>query len=295
MSIKKMLWVSCVLCLVVGCGELAVQPEDKPQVADKSDELVDLVDEASDVTEMNDHEMKDQTMQPCVSWENEARQAITLLDAGQAHLDERTTHTVSMVNCGRTPLTLRWPKTKDPRQFWIDTPGTPRSFDRDTYTVTLGPGKRQVLTLVVSLNNEPARVDDAILVYDEQDQLYTLPITIEGLGCPTDASLIEGRVLNTVGVGGMFAHPVCAHAVESVEFRFRHGLDADYFNRFEWRLSATPQGSTSRFSPSNRVSQPRVFLDVDGEYVIDVTAFSRTGACQMTGRIHVNTLACASP
>lgn len=305
MYINKMLWVSCVIFLVIiGCGDSDRLPRvEPPEVVDSTPDLqdmsMDIVDLSGDVgvdhSEMSIEEDQTFDQRPCLRWENDAGQPITQFDAGEAYLDTPEDHLVYMVNCGQVPLTLRWPQMGDERQFWIKTPDVPRPFDRETYYVTLESGERQVLTVSIALIEEPARFDDAITVFDVQEQRYTLPVTVQGLGCPPNDLMVEGRVRVSTGVSSTYNNPVCARELDTVEFRAFNAMNNQNIERIEWRVQRMPLNSSVRLVPSNTVKKPSLFLDLGGEYVIDVITFSTRGKCRMTDRVRVMTEGCALP
>ncbi|WP_168210668.1 choice-of-anchor D domain-containing protein [Persicimonas caeni] len=48
--------------------------------------------------------------------------------------------------------------------------------------------------------------------------------------------------------------------------------------RYEWTILSRPQGSTQRLLPANNIEQPRLFLDLAGEYEIELKVYDDQGA-----------------
>jgi hypothetical protein len=66
--------------------------------------------------------------------------------------------------------------------------------------------------------------------------------------------------------------------LKTVRFRGTNSVDPDgTVNRYEWNVVQRPTGSTARMAPSNDVAEPTLFLDLAGEYVIELTAYDDRG------------------
>lgn len=66
--------------------------------------------------------------------------------------------------------------------------------------------------------------------------------------------------------------------LKTVEFRGTNSIDQDgTIARYEWNLVQKPNGSTTRFSPSPNVGEPTLFLDLAGDYVVELKVFDDKG------------------
>ena len=66
--------------------------------------------------------------------------------------------------------------------------------------------------------------------------------------------------------------------LKTVNFRGINSIDQDgSISRYEWNLVSKPTGSTARFTPSATVAEPDLFLDLAGDYVVELKAFDDKG------------------
>jgi hypothetical protein len=66
--------------------------------------------------------------------------------------------------------------------------------------------------------------------------------------------------------------------LKTVNFRGINSIDQDgSISRYEWNLVSKPTGSTSRFTPSSTVAEPDLFLDLAGDYVVELKVFDDKG------------------
>lgn len=66
--------------------------------------------------------------------------------------------------------------------------------------------------------------------------------------------------------------------LKTVQFRGINSIDQDgTISRYEWNIVQSPTNSTARMNPSADVAEPELFLDLAGDYVIELKVFDDKG------------------
>lgn len=66
--------------------------------------------------------------------------------------------------------------------------------------------------------------------------------------------------------------------LKTIEFRGTNSIDQDgSISRYEWNIVQKPTNSTARFTPSATVAEPQLFLDLAGDYIVELRVFDDKG------------------
>jgi hypothetical protein len=66
--------------------------------------------------------------------------------------------------------------------------------------------------------------------------------------------------------------------LKTIDFRATNSVDADgTIERYEWNIVQRPTNSTARMQPNSNVAEPSLFLDLAGDYVIELKVFDDKG------------------
>lgn len=113
-----------------------------------------------------------------------------------------------------------------------------------------------------------------ILSDDPSKPKLEIPMTAKGTDnqCPTavaEAKLTETdryqTVINTI-------------PLKSVQFRGSNSTDADgSIERYVWTIVSQPPNSTARLEPTGEIQDPTLFLDLAGDYVVELVAYDDQG------------------
>lgn len=107
-------------------------------------------------------------------------------------------------------------------------------------------------------SNDPARATNGVRV----------PIVGEGTNqCPT--AVLRARVEGDL----LWDTSITTEPLKTVELR----SSLSGVERYEWTIVQRPANSTTQLSPSATVAEPTLFLDVAGEYVVELKAFNDAG------------------
>jgi archaellum component FlaG (FlaF/FlaG flagellin family) len=201
------------------------------------------------------------------------------LDFGERQIGRASTSTVNIQNCSRTKkLEVTEIKFTDDAGavFEIVQEALPEALkmgqklvinegDSAAFVVAFTPGdellKKGRLEL---LNNDPAN--------------RTLKIDVVGRGtnnvCPI--AVAEGTVLGDAG--SRPATQINTLPLKTVKLTALNSRDPDgQIDAYEWNIITKPNGSTARLVSSNRIAEPSLFLDIAGQYEIELVVIDKLG------------------
>lgn len=113
-----------------------------------------------------------------------------------------------------------------------------------------------------------------ILSDDPSKSKLEIPMTAKGTDnqCPNaiaEAKLTESDRYQTV---------VNTIPLKSVQFRGSNSTDVDgSIARYVWTIVSQPANSTARLEPSSEIQDPTLFLDLAGDYVVELVAYDDQG------------------
>lgn len=136
---------------------------------------------------------------------------------------------------------------------------------------------QQTSSFVLTYTPEDLSVSNGELMIASDDPAksqLTLPIVGKGTDNQCPQAVAEASI---AGVN-RWEHTLNTIPLKTVEFRSSSSIDPDgTIDRYEWNIVQRPPGSTARMTPSNAVAEPSLFLDLAGEYVIELKAFDDRG------------------
>lgn len=109
---------------------------------------------------------------------------------------------------------------------------------------------------------------------DPSKSRLEIPLTARGTDnrCPTaiaEAKLTETNRYQTV---------INTIPLKSVQFRGSNSTDTDgSIARYVWTIVSQPPNSTARLEPSGEIQDPTLFLDLAGDYVVELVAYDDQG------------------
>ena len=138
-------------------------------------------------------------------------------------------------------------------------------------------GPQDTASFVLTYTPEDLSVSTGELTVKSDDPAKsTLRVPIVGKGtnnaCPSavaDAKLADGtrweKIINTI-------------PLKTIQFRAADSVDPDgTIDRYEWNIVQLPTNSTARMTPSANVEEPSMFLDLAGQYVIELKVYDNEG------------------
>jgi len=183
------------------------------------------------------------------------------LSFGDASPGEARTQTLRLSNCARA---------RDLNIERIELVGPGFELVGDASPVLLSP--REDLDVEVRFTASELGENEARLVVGTDDParprvVANLSAVVSPNECPTSVALarIKGSPERT-------AQRLEVPALSTVEFDASSSYDPDgSIQRYEWSITRKPLGSNARLGPSSAVASPDLFLDMVGEYVIELT------------------------
>jgi hypothetical protein len=197
----------------------------------------------------------------------------TELDFGDVVLSEESRKAVEVENCSEgAPLTLTRVTLRETGgdSFWLNEQESSHPIDEGD--IVLDPG--ETARIVVGFEPQSTGFSRGVLVIGTDDSRHSeTEMTLIGHGiedvCPI---VLEGRQ-----IGDSDWHTeLTVEAQETVQLRPQSPFIED-FSRVEWTLVQRPLTSTARFQPSNGVLQPSLYLDIAGEYIVELEVLDSRG------------------
>ncbi len=156
-------------------------------------------------------------------------------------------------------------------------------------TLVIEPGETE--TFVVSYTPAGLDVSEGLLVVKSNDPVKeALAVPMVGKG--TDNQCPQAVAEATLADVERWMPEINAAPLKTVKFRATNSTDSDgTVETYEWNMVQRPNGSTASLAPSPNVPEPTLFLDLAGDYVIELKVFDENGteSCgeQALVKIHV--------
>ncbi len=139
----------------------------------------------------------------------------------------------------------------------------------------IGPQDTASFVLTYTPENLDVSTGELTVLSDDPAKT-TLKVPIVGKGtdnqCPT--AVAEARLQDS----SRWQTDVNTIPLKTIQFRGINSIDQDgSIERYEWSLVSKPTNSTTRFLPSSTVAEPTLFLDLAGDYVVELKVFDDNG------------------
>lgn len=149
-------------------------------------------------------------------------------------------------------------------------------------------GPQDTANFVLTYTPEDLSVSTGKLTVRSDDPAKSaLVVPIVGKGtdnaCPT--AVAQAKVATST----RWETAIATIPLQTIDFR-SESTDVDgTVDRYEWSIIQQPTNSTTRFSPSSTVAEPSLFLDLAGEYLIELKVFDNDGmeSCGDQAIIHI--------
>lgn len=155
-----------------------------------------------------------------------------------------------------------------------------------TTPVTLRPRESTNFTVTYDPTEEVADAGE-ILIKSNDPIKTALKIPVTGKGsisvCPT--ALAEARIAGTT----QYKDELMAQPLNTIEFDGSRSSGNSTLT-YEWSVLRRPSNSQSRFQPNNTVSKPTLWLDLAGDYEIELVVYDADGlaSCESSiVKVHV--------
>ena len=138
-------------------------------------------------------------------------------------------------------------------------------------------GPQQTANFVLTYTPDDTSVSNGQLVISSDDpakSMLTVPIVGKGTdnACPT--AVAEATI---AGVN-RYQTEINTVPLNTVNFRGTNSIDSDgTVQSYEWTIVQQPTGSTTRMTPSAASPEPSLFIDLAGDYVIELKVFDDRG------------------
>lgn len=208
------------------------------------------------------------------------------LNFGLRQIGNASNKTVQIQNCSRTE------KLTVSDIMMVDDGGGVFAIKEDTLPEGLDMGAAVIDPLdsaAFTVSYTPAGEDrnsGRLIVKSDDPVNSELRVNTLGVG-----SLNECPVARATGSidGGRPAAAINTIPLKTVQLSGTQSSDPDgQVDRYEWSLIKQPVNSTTRLSPSNAISEPKLFLDLAGEYIVELTVYDKLGtpSCE-TSRVTI--------
>jgi len=199
------------------------------------------------------------------------------LDFEQSQISRDTIKTIQIINCSPTQ------DLEISEIFIPEGADSDGKFELSALPEGLADGPVTIeadksTTFEVSYTPEAEELNEGRIVLRSNDEVNReLRIDVSGRGtnnvCPT--ALAEATI---VGSSGRPSQQISTIPLKTIQFSGLNSTDSDgQVQRYEWSIVSAPTNSTSRFTPNNTSPEPRLFLDLAGEYVIELKAIDALG------------------
>ena len=104
-----------------------------------------------------------------------------------------------------------------------------------------------------------------------------LVVPIVGKG--TDNACPQAVAEASIADANRWDNEILTIPLKTIQFRSSDSVDVDgNIASYEWDIVQRPNGSTTQFAPSNMVADPELFLDLAGEYIVELRVFDNEGS-----------------
>ncbi len=271
-------------------GEL--QPDESLPVRVYFNPVDDLPSEAELVIYSNDPDSSEHAValrgnsgSACIAVSNAAG-----LDFGPSTIGGVASRTVIVENCSaNADLTISDVSVCTFMGGTCDASATTFQTDGVVSSGSLTLAAEETTSLVVEFRPEsPDSLNGLLSIESDDPATPLLEIPLEGRGvdnaCPT--AVAEARTGTT-----SFGNSLMALPLDTVELRGSNSVDSDgSIASYEWTFVQRPNGSTARLLPSATTADPSLFLDLAGQYVLELTVVDDEGArsCGAPARVTID-------
>ena len=113
----------------------------------------------------------------------------------------------------------------------------------------------------------------ALQIESDDPTSSSLRVGLSGEGLQSNCPVAQARA-RIEGNGAFVSNQIEAPLLSTIELDGTESSGSDgAVERYEWRLISAPASSTSRLTPGNQVASPRLFLDVLGEYEVELVVY----------------------
>ena len=157
--------------------------------------------------------------------------------------------------------------------FALNEDSLPGALPDDVAVV--GPG--ETTSFVINYTPTDTSVSTGQLMIASDDPAKaSLAVPIIGKG--TDNSCPTAVAEATVAGVSRWQTEIATIPLKTIEFRGANSIDSDgTVEGYEWNIISQPNGSTTTMAPSNTVENPSLFIDLAGDYVIELIVYDDRG------------------
>ncbi len=138
-------------------------------------------------------------------------------------------------------------------------------------------GPQDTASFVLTYTPEDLTVSNGELTVKSDDPAKTtlvVPVIGKGTDNACPQSVGEAKLADST----RWQTDISTIPLKTVNFRGINSIDQDgTIARYEWNLVQKPTNSTARFTPSPTVAEPDLFLDLAGDYVVELKVFDDKG------------------
>lgn len=200
------------------------------------------------------------------------------LDFGESQIGRANEKTITITNCSRTQ------ELNVSDISIVDDGGEVYEIVEDSLPEGVGTAEGAVIqptenaSFKVSYTPEGEETNEGVVSISSNDEVNReLTVGLNGKGtnnvCPV--AVAEASI---VGSSGRLSTMISTIPLKTIELTGENSRDPDgMVQRYEWNIVSKPQDSTARLTPNNRVSNPKLFLDLAGDYEIELTVYDAVG------------------
>lgn len=200
------------------------------------------------------------------------------LNFGLSAIGNASNKTIQIQNCSRTEqLTVKSiVMTNDGGGvFAIKTDALPMGVNEPGGAV-IEPNQSAAFVVTYTPGKEEANTGRLIV---ESDDPVNSELRINALGVGSNNACPVARAEGTiVGGTGRPANAIDTIPLKTIQLSGLGSSDADgQVETYSWSLIKKPVDSTTRLSPSDAIAEPKLFLDLAGEYIVELTVYDKQG------------------
>ena len=133
-------------------------------------------------------------------------------------------------------------------------------------------GPQSTSTFVLTYTPEDLSVSKGELTI-ESDDPAKMHLAVPVIGKGTDNQCPQAVAEASLSGANRYGAAVNTIPLKTVQFRGTNSIDPDgTVARYEWNVIQRPSGSTAQLSPSSTVAEPSLFIDLAGDYVVELTS-----------------------
>lgn len=200
------------------------------------------------------------------------------LNFGLSAIGNASNKTVQIQNCSRTEqLNVKSIIMTDDGGgvFAIKTDALPMGVNEPSGAV-IEPNQSAAFVVTYTPGKEEANTGRLIV---ESDDPVNSELRINALGVGSNNACPVARAEGTiVGGTGRPANAIDTIPLKTIQLSGLGSSDTDgQVETYSWSLIKKPTDSTTRLSPSDAIAEPKLFLDLAGEYIVELTVYDKQG------------------